>query len=226
MRILLVAATSFEVAPLAGRLTATADSSERVRTFTHGPHHLDILTAGVGMVATAAGCARALASHGYDLAINLGVCGSFNAAYPPGSVVNVVTDCFPELGAEDGERFLTVHELGLLGMDDPPFRGGKLVNAEPGVNAAAAALPRAAGITVNTVHGDDGSIARVVERLTPDVETMEGAAFMYACLTSGVRFAQLRAVSNMVERRNRAAWKLPEAVAALNEVAMRAIEAS
>ena len=32
---------------------------------------------------------------------------------------------------------------------------------------------------------------------------MEGAAFMYACLIQGVPFAQVRAVSNIVERRNR-----------------------
>ena len=32
---------------------------------------------------------------------------------------------------------------------------------------------------------------------------MEGAAFMYACLIHGVPFAQVRAVSNIVERRNR-----------------------
>jgi futalosine hydrolase len=44
---------------------------------------------------------------------------------------------------------------------------------------------------------------------------MEGAAFMYACLVHGIPFAQIRAVSNIVERRNRGAWKLREAVAAL-----------
>jgi len=45
---------------------------------------------------------------------------------------------------------------------------------------------------------------------------MEGAAFMFACLVHGVSFAQVRAVSNIVERRNRSAWKLPEAVEALS----------
>ena len=35
---------------------------------------------------------------------------------------------------------------------------------------------------------------------------------MYACLIHGVPFAQVRAVSNVVERRNRDAWKLAEAI--------------
>jgi futalosine hydrolase len=226
MRLLLVAATELELAPLVGRLTPAPHphTSEPLRAYTHGPQHVDILTTGVGMVATATWCARVLARQPYDFAVNLGVCGSFAAVHPPGTVVNVVADCVSELGAEDDGQFLTVQQLGLLGPDDPPFNGGRLVNPEPRTNRVIAGLPAVNGITVNTVHGSAPSIARVVERFTPDVETMEGAAFMHACLVSGARFAQVRAVSNMVEKRNRAAWKMGEAVAALGDVGLRLIE--
>ena len=37
---------------------------------------------------------------------------------------------------------------------------------------------------------------------------MEGAAFAYACSLSGVPYAQVRAISNLVERRNRKAWRM------------------
>ena len=232
MRVLFVAATGQEIAPLVARLTPVSHSVERWASFAygpiaplgHGPHDVDILVTGVGMTATATWCARALARQSYDLAVNFGVCGSFDPACPPGTVVNVMTDCLPELGAEDGEQFLTIQELGLLRPDDPPFADGRLVNRFVPPHAAIGTLRRVNGITVNTVHGNNDSIARVVERLRPDVESMEGAAFMYACLVSRVRFAQVRAVSNMVERRNRAAWKLPEAVDALNAVALRLLE--
>jgi futalosine hydrolase len=226
MRVLLVAATELELAPLVARLTPASPSrsSERVRAFTHGAHQVDLLTTGVGMVATATWCSRALARQPYEFAVNLGVCGSFDPACPPGTVVNVITDGFPELGAEDGEQFLTVYQLNLLGPDEAPFHGGRIVNPEPEANAVIAALPPVNGITVNTVHGNLASIGRVVERCRPDVESMEGAAFMYACLAAGSRFAQVRAVSIMVERRNRAAWKLREAVEALNDTALRLIE--
>ena len=53
---------------------------------------------------------------------------------------------------------------------------------------------------------------------------MEGAGFMYACLIQAVPFAQVRAVSNMVERRNRSAWKIDEAIASLCRVAADIIE--
>lgn len=174
------------------------------------------------MAAAGVWTARTLARMPYDLALNAGLCGSFDPALPPGSVVHVVSDCFPELGAEDGDRFLSVGELKLLDEHEFPYAGGRLVNAAPPANSALARLPAVSGITVNTVHGREASIARVVERLAPQVESMEGAAFMYACLVTGVPFAQVRAVSNVVERRNRAAWRISEAIDAL-AAAMREI---
>jgi futalosine hydrolase len=47
---------------------------------------------------------------------------------------------------------------------------------------------------------------------------------MYACLVHGVAFAQVRAISNIVERRNRAAWKLAEAIDALGRMMVRIID--
>lgn len=224
MRILLVSATAAEIAPLVARLRHEADRSPVLSTFSAGAHRIDRLVAGVGMVATAAWTSRALAAGAYDLALCLGVCGSFNAAYPPGAVVHVVDDRLVELGAEDGDRFLTLEELGLLGPDDFPFRGGRLVNASPPALPALAALPAVHGITVSTAHGRERSIAEVRARVAPDVESMEGAAFMYACLIQGIPFAQVRAVSNVVERRDRAAWRLGDAVAALDAAAWRILQ--
>ena len=161
----------------------------------------------------------------YDLALNVGVCGAFDRALSLGTVVHVVSDRFAELGAEDGDRFLTVHDLGLLGANEAPFTAGRLVNTVLPDNAPLRALPSVDGITVNTVHGHEPSIARAVERFAPQVESMEGAAFMYACLVHGLPFAEVRAVSNVVERRNRDAWKLPDAIGALNAAALEIIDA-
>lgn len=186
--------------------------------------HLDILTTGVGMVAAAVWCSRALARTAYDVALNFGVCGSFDAALLPGTVVHVTSDRIAELGAEDDDRFLTIEELQLLGGDDFPFRRGALRNVEPPANAAIRRLPAVSAITVNTVHGRAASIADVMARFHPQVESMEGAAFMYACLVHGVPFAQVRAVSNVVETRNRDAWKMPEAIRRLGDAALEILD--
>jgi futalosine hydrolase len=194
MRALIVAATEPEIASLRRR------------------PNLELLVTGVGMVATAARTARALALTRCDVAFNFGVCGSFDPSLPPGTVVHIVSDRIAELGAEDGDRFLTLDQLGLPG--DP-----MVANAAPPANAALSALPPVAGITVNTAHGSERSIVDVVRRFSPQVESMEGAAFMYACHVSGVPYAQVRAVSNVVERRNREAWNLDAALGSLGRAA-------
>lgn len=227
-RILIVAATRMEVAQVLAAIgcgegagadgvsgAAVAEASGGRGQIARGSYcgrRVDVLVSGVGMVATAVWCARALAGGRYDLALNAGLCGSFDRALLPPAVVHVVSDCIAELGAEDGEAFLTVHDLQLLDPDEFPFRGGRLVNGAPPPNAALARLPPVAGITVNMVHGSERSIAQVADRFHPDVESMEGAGFMYACLVHGIPFAQVRAVSNLVERRQRAGWQIEPAI--------------
>jgi futalosine hydrolase len=160
----------------------------------------------------------------YDLALNLGVCGSFDPSLTPGSVVHVVGDRLAELGAEDDEAFLSIQDLGLVGADEYPFSRGEVVNVSPPANQALLRLPAVHGITVNTVHGNDRSIADVVSRFHPQVESMEGAAFMYVSRIHAISFAQIRAVSNLVERRNRGAWTLPDAIRNLGAAALDVIE--
>jgi futalosine hydrolase len=138
----------------------------------------------------------------------VGVCGSFEAALPPGTVVHVVSDRIAEMGAEDGDTFLAVEDLHLPAEST-------FVNASPPDSPALRRLPAVSGITVNTVHGNARSIAAVVQRYQPQVESMEGAAFMCACLLGDVPFAQVRAVSNVVARRDRRTWRLAEAIDAL-----------
>src|SRR4029453_5962437 len=164
MGLLIVAATAAEIAPLQQR------------------PDVEIVISGVGMVAAAARTSGALARTRYDLALNLGICGSFDPALSPGTVVHVVSDGMPELGAEDGEAFLSIEELGLLRGDAAPFSNGRLVDAAVPVNPVLKCLPAVHGITVNTVHGNQRSIAETVRRFAPQIESREGAGFIYACL--------------------------------------------
>ena len=122
-----------------------------------------------------------------------------------------------ELGAEDGDASLTIDELGLTADEE-------CINPALPANTVLSGLPAVRGITVNTVHGRSGSIAEAVRRFAPEIESMEGAAFMYACTIGGVSFAQVRAVSNMVERRDRGAWKLSEAIDKLGQTALAILE--
>jgi futalosine hydrolase len=205
VRLLIVAATSLEIAPLVAALGPAHPSGPRLRRVARAGHDIDILETGIGMVSTAAWCSRVLTGTRYDVALEFGVCGSFDPALPPGSVVHVVSECLPELGAEDGDGLLTLDDLGLLGEDAAFFEAGWLHNRRPPANTVLDTLPVARGITVNSVHG----------RLST----------MYSCVSQGVPFAEVRAVSNVVEPRNRDAWKMKEAIANLCVVAGQMIGA-
>ena len=203
MHILVVAATELEI--------------PRLISGPRGSHSLEVLVTGVGMVATAAHVALALARTRYDLALNFGVCGSFDAGLDPGTVVHITEDRLSELGAEDGDTFLPIEELGL-------GQTSVIVNNALPQNPALLVLPRVCAITVNTVHGSDDTIAAVRQRCAPQVESMEGAAFAYACALAAVPYAQVRAVSNVVERRNRNAWRMDLAIGELNDAALRILD--
>lgn len=209
-----------------GRLRHVSDTGLRSASYRFGDHDVDVLTTGVGMIATAAWCSRTFAAEHYDLALNVGLCGSFDASLAAPDVVHVTADRIAELGAEDGDDFLTIHQLQLLGENEFPFDGGLLVNTNPPPLPSLATLRSVTGITVNTVHGNERTIAAVRDRYDPDVESMEGAAFMYASLIAGVPFAQVRAVSNAVVRRNRGAWQIDEAIRALGEQSVTLLESA
>jgi len=197
MRVLVVAATEFEVGELS--------QESRVKN-----QDIDILITGVGMVATAFALGKHLASNQYDLAINLGIAGSFDRGIALGEVVEVVEDRFSELGAEDDKTFLTIDELG---FGESVFRSTYDLPDSFGLKKVSAA-------TVNTVHGNEVNIQKLTSRINPQIESMEGAAFFYACKQAGVPSLQIRAVSNYVEKRDRDAWQIGLAIKNLNSFAV------
>jgi futalosine hydrolase len=207
MRILVVAATSFEVESLKSEV-GSQGSDSKLKT-----QDLELLITGVGMVATAFALGKHLATHQYDLSINLGIAGSFDRDIALGEVVEVVEDSFSELGAENDEFFLTIDELG---FGESKFRSTASLSYF-GDNSN---LKQVTAITVNTVHGNDVSIKNLTNRIQPQLESMEGAAFFYACKQAGIPCLQIRTVSNYVEKRNRDSWQIGLAIKNLNTFAI------
>lgn len=221
MRILIVAATSPEIEGIiANQRFSVYDCdqgthlSEKLK-IAYNKHHITTLLTGVGMVATAFQLGKHLSLHRYDLAINLGICGSFNHDISLGDVLLITEDTFTEMGAEDDEAFISIDELGF----------GKSTYKSSALLPESLTLKKATAITVNTVHGSDSSIKKVQGRLSASTESMEGAAFFYACEQNRVPALQIRAVSNYVEKRNREAWQIPLAIKNLNKFANELIEA-
>lgn len=217
MRLLIVSATSLEIKPLLSALGKGRVLQNHVTRYKFKSFQIDVLITGVGMVPTAVFTSIVLSKYNYDAVINAGICGSFNRDIPIGKVLNITTDCLPETGAEDGEHFLSIIDLKLLDQDDFPFFGGKLINDSAFESALINSLLIATGVTVNTVHGNNQNIKVFLQRHPVDIESMEGAAFMYSCKMHKARHIQIRSVSNYIEDRNISKWDIPLAVHNLNQ---------
>lgn len=198
MKILVLAATHFEIQPLLAHFHMNGKNMIIGDTF-------DVCISGVGIAATSFALGRQL-NNKYSMVLNLGIAGSFDRSLPLGTVVNVTKDTFSELGAEDDTQFHTLTEMG---FGEVVFFGKQFDN-----------LPNVDGITVNTVHGNASTIAKIIERFNPSVESMEGAAAFYGCQMINVPCLQIRAISNYVERRETSKWNIKLAIENLNNWAI------
>ncbi len=211
MKLLLVAATLPEIQPLLSAFAIDNESDEKII----GRHSVKVLITGAGMVPTAFSIGRHLSQSSYDLAINIGIAGSFDFDLNLGDVFVVKEDTFAELGAEDGDDFLSFDNLGL---------GISSQTSHPHPGFVTEGLKEVNAITVNKVHGNEFSIAKAIARFNPQIESMEGASFFYACNQSNVPCIQIRAISNYVERRNREKWNIDLAIKNLNDTVINLLE--
>lgn len=221
MRVLLVAATEFEIAPF--RL-AFKEQERQPFHYQFESITVEILITGVGLPLAAFALGHRLANKTYDLLLQAGVAGAIDRSLSLGEVVQVVSDCFADLGVQEADgTFTSMHELGLIPAEQFPFKGGRLwLNAK----GQAAFLPTVHGVSVNRVHGEEASIEAFAKQYPfGQVESMEGASFAYAALQHGITAIQIRGISNYVERRQREGWELEKAIQNLNAVLVEMIGA-
>lgn len=216
-KILLVAATSAEIMPLLRHYHLDDISIGKSIAIQKEKYSLQLLVTGVGMVNTAYHLTKHLGTFRPDLILNAGIAGSFTEKIAIGAVVRIGEDFFADMGAEDDDKFLSVDELGLGTSEVKDEKSNEF--STPTLSR----IPLVRAITVNRVHGNEKSIQAIRERLQPDIETMEGAAFSLVCKNEGVRQLHLRCISNKVERRNRNSWNIPLAVNRLNEFLLELI---
>ena len=189
-------------------LVVTAVAAERDAISAAAPE-VEILVGGVGPAEAAARTALALGAAHYDLVVSAGIAGGF-APLVPGDVAVASTIRFADLGAETPAGFVPVTGLG-FGTDSyevPPALAVELADRTGGHLGSV--------LTVATVTGSAERTQALLERYPDAVaEAMEGAGVAAAAVAHGVAVAEIRAVSNVVGPRDRGAWRIPEALAAL-----------
>ncbi|MEH0545112.1 futalosine hydrolase [Streptomyces sp. B21-105] len=182
----------------------------------HGPGGTwDLLAAGVGPAPAAASVSAALTAARYEdapygLVVSAGIAGGFPPEAPVGSLVVADRITAADLGAETADGFLPVTELGFGQVTHVPPRSLR--------RAAAAATGAAVGtiLTVSTVTGTASRAAALRARHPRALaEAMEGFGVAEAADAHGTAVMEIRAVSNPVGPRDRTAWRIGDALAAL-----------
>lgn len=222
MKILVIAATEAEIALSIKHIEAGA-AQYKEGVFDYLGHHVSFCITGVGMVATAYKLTQRLCANNYDIVIQAGIAGSFDRNIPLGEVVFVSSDRFGDLGVENGVDFQDVFTVGLIDEQEEPFDNGLLINPVSR-DKYHLKLREVDALTVNTVTGSEETVTQKMSLYNCTLETMEGAALHYVCLLEKQEFIQLRAISNYVEKRNRAVWEIDKAINNLNDYLVNIIE--
>ncbi len=214
IKILVASSTDFEINPL---LEFLQKNGKKISFFNYEYNNLSIypLVTGVGALQMAFAISRMGFNNSFDLAINAGIGGAFQSRFPLGSVVHIHHDRFGDLGSENADgSFSDLFEMGLLEANTFPYKNGWLYPKNK-LNLTSG-LTEVTGITVNKVLGKAESIAEVTQKYNPDIVSMEGAGFYYASMMLDMNAIQIRAVSNLVEPRNKENWNIPLAIQQLN----------
>lgn len=216
MRVIITAATVTEWMPafLEMNNLYTSDS-QRFKVQFH--------QTGVGMLATAVSLTKLVLDEKPDLIIQAGIAGSFDTTVPLGKVIIVNEETVGDLGVEEDGKWKDVFDLKLEKSSYPPFERRKLPN--PWLTKFnLLKLPEVNSITVNEVSTNTERIQQLIKKYNPVTESMEGAALHYVCRQANIPFLQIRAVSNYIGERNKANWKMKEAIDNLNQVLLKYID--
>ena len=212
MRVLVVTAVAAEADSVAAGLAGPVREARQLpgRYPLSRRAGVDVLTAGVGPAAAAAGTATALATGAYDLVVSAGIGGGFPAHAAVGTLVVADAIIAADLGAETPDGYLPVDELGF----------GRSAHLPPAELAARIAKTldavHAPVLTVSTVTGTAARAAELTRRHPrAAAEAMEGFGVAEAAAAHAVPVVEIRAISNPVGPRDRAAWRIGQALDSL-----------
>ncbi|MFJ8585720.1 futalosine hydrolase [Streptomyces sp. NPDC093595] len=195
-------------APLPPPAPASAGAAEGV---------VDVVVGGVGPAAAAVAATSALAAslYAYDLVVSAGIGGGFAAHAPLGAVVVSDAIIAADLGADTPDGYLAVEELG-FGRSvhlPPPALTDRIAKALHEGRQRHVVAPV---LTVSTVTGTAARTAELGARHPrAAAEAMEGFGVAEAAAAHGVPAVEIRAVSNTVGPRDRAAWRIGQAMDSL-----------
>lgn len=197
--------------------TAVEAEKEAVLRGLQGAEGIDVIAVGVGSAAAAAGTASALtmSDEQYHLVISAGIGGGFAGKAEIGSIVVADVIVAADLGAESPTGFLSLDELGFgsARVEVEQQWTNRLYHLIDEANLTVCSGPI---LTVTTATGTAETTVELAKRIPgAAAEGMEGHGVAVAAHQRHIPVIEIRAISNAVGPRDRSAWRIGDALAAL-----------
>jgi len=217
MRVIITAATNGEWMPTFQKINpAYAGLNKR---FSVGFHE-----SGIGLLASSVSLMKMFVQETPTLIIQVGIGGCFDKKIPLGKVFAIKDDFAGDIGVHENKTWKDLFDLKFDKPNDAPYEKKSLPN--PWLSQYnLLKLPTKKGVSVNTITTDKSKIALFNGRYKATIESMEGAALHYIGRDLNIPFIQIRAVSNYIGERNKAKWKMKEAIYNLNETLLQYLDA-
>ena len=172
-------------------------------------HSVKFYTHGIGLMLSTFHLSEIVKSKP-DLIIQCGLAGTYQNHLKIGETVIVENEILGDTGAQDHMDQLDLFDMQFMNANEFPFSNSILKNEY--VTHLNTSLKKVTGLTVNLSSGNASTIELRKKKYNADIETMEGAVLHYVCLQKEIPFIQFRAISNLVEPRNKDNWKIKEAI--------------
>lgn len=178
---------------------------------------LHAFAGGIGPVAAGITTARLLTVTPYDLVVSAGIAGGFRGRAAVGCVAVASEVTFADLGVRTDDAFLALRDMGLTQETGYDAAGDVLAQR---LRGAPVEVVQGQILTLACMTGTDPAADELVHRYPSAVaEAMEGFGVADAVARTPetpARFAEVRAISNLIGRRDRSTWNMAAALDALS----------
>ena len=194
---------------------------------------------GIGAVNAAQALTAALESGLPEVVLQVGIGGAYTrSGLQVGDLAIASEEVYGDLGVVTPEGWQDAGAIGipvLKSGDD--FYNRFPVDAELSASAGQALLDadwpdgkpeikRGPFVTVQQCSGTRSAGDELADRFSAICESMEGAAAAHICKLYGIRFLEIRGISNLVVDRDLSAWDIPQAVERSQQAVLAFLEAT
>lgn len=195
MQVLLAVPDKDLISKVITEFTEIQESNQKLQQASFKHIKIDLLETGYTCFETAYLMGKQLASKKYHLVLTLGLAGSISDEIKVGEVVNIINDKPAFIGMQDHEAFKSIYQLKWLNPFEAPHEKGLLINRTSAYFNVFLPFRKVPAITTNILKGDRSLLKLKQEKYPLDIETINGLAYHYACLSENTNFYQIRTIS-------------------------------